>query len=293
MPTSTVHRRVKPPQPLTRSLELRRNRGRNRHGQNHAGDELDETELAARFHVSGTPIREALIQLASTGFVEMRPRRGAVVPELAPQRLVEMFELMAETRGQCAGGWRRGGCQRPTTSRLVQAHEACQALSSKHDPDGYYHENRGLSPRHLRSEPQLIPGGAGVGTCTDGSVRTAGCNCACRDRMATSTAGAQRTSSRRSWRGTARRLPRCCASTCWSARGSSPTSMASLGRLSATAGGTLPGQDKAPPDGERGNHRVHKSEVTGVLRNGRAGLEPQDPPDMERSSCHVSGLLTC
>ncbi len=40
------------------------------------GARLDETELAERFGVSRTPIREALLQLAMTGLVEIKPRRG-------------------------------------------------------------------------------------------------------------------------------------------------------------------------------------------------------------------------
>jgi DNA-binding GntR family transcriptional regulator len=44
------------------------------------GQHLDETELAARFGVSRTPIRETLIQLASMGLVVIRPRRGASSP---------------------------------------------------------------------------------------------------------------------------------------------------------------------------------------------------------------------
>ena len=69
------------------------------------------------------------------GFVEMRPRRGAVVPELAPRRLVETFELMAELEAMCG----RLAARRMSDADhgpLVQAHELCQALSRKHDPDG-------------------------------------------------------------------------------------------------------------------------------------------------------------
>jgi DNA-binding GntR family transcriptional regulator len=135
-----ARRRTKPP-PLTRSLELREKiEDEIATGRILPGSKLDETHLATRFHVSRTPIREALIQLASTGFVEMRPRRGAVVPELSPRRLVEMFELMAEIEAMC-GRLAARRMSEPDHRRLVQAHEACQALSSKHDPDGYYHGN--------------------------------------------------------------------------------------------------------------------------------------------------------
>ena len=56
------------------------------------GSPLDEVTLSERFDMSRTPIRETLIQLASMGLVVIRPRRGAIVAELGPQQLVEMFE---------------------------------------------------------------------------------------------------------------------------------------------------------------------------------------------------------
>jgi DNA-binding GntR family transcriptional regulator len=43
------------------------------------GERLDEQGLAARFGVSRTPIREALMQLAMVGLVTLQPRRGAFV----------------------------------------------------------------------------------------------------------------------------------------------------------------------------------------------------------------------
>src|SRR6202795_2251184 len=65
------------------------------------GMHLDETELAHRFGVSRTPLREALIQLSSVGIIALRPRRGAVVAEVTPQRLLEMFDVMAELEAMC------------------------------------------------------------------------------------------------------------------------------------------------------------------------------------------------
>jgi DNA-binding GntR family transcriptional regulator len=60
------------------------------------GSRLDENQLAARFGVSRTPIREALLQLAATGLVQAKPRRGAIVSAPEPHLLLAMFEAMAE-----------------------------------------------------------------------------------------------------------------------------------------------------------------------------------------------------
>ncbi len=43
------------------------------------GAPLDETDIARRFNVSRTPVREALRQLAASGLIDARAHRGAVV----------------------------------------------------------------------------------------------------------------------------------------------------------------------------------------------------------------------
>lgn len=104
------------------------------------GMHLDETELAHRFGVSRTPLREALIQLSSMGIIALRPRRGAVVAEVTPQRLLEMFEVMAELEAMCG----RLAARRMSASDhavLVQAHKACEAACLSADSDAYYHQN--------------------------------------------------------------------------------------------------------------------------------------------------------
>lgn len=55
--------------------------------------------LATRFGVSRTPVRETLMQLDAIGLIEIRPRRGAVVIDLGPHRIYEVFEVMAELEG--------------------------------------------------------------------------------------------------------------------------------------------------------------------------------------------------
>lgn len=63
---------------------------------------LDETEIARKFGVSRTPVREAIRQLEATGLAEARPRRGAVVAAVTKERLDEMFFLMLELEALCA-----------------------------------------------------------------------------------------------------------------------------------------------------------------------------------------------
>lgn len=104
------------------------------------GSRLDETQLAARFGVSRTPIREALLQLAMTGLVEIKARRGAIVSAPEPQALLAMFETMAEIEASCG---------RLAARRLIAADEAdlkaslaaCAGRARENDPEGYYHEN--------------------------------------------------------------------------------------------------------------------------------------------------------
>jgi DNA-binding GntR family transcriptional regulator len=66
------------------------------------GSRLDEQALADRFGVSRTPVREALRHLVSTGLVEMRAHRGAVVASMTQDRMVHMFEVMGELEAACA-----------------------------------------------------------------------------------------------------------------------------------------------------------------------------------------------
>jgi len=104
------------------------------------GSRLDEVELATRFGVSRTPIREALRLLLGEGLVETRPQRGAVVAQVTPQRLIEMFEVMAELEAMCA----RLAARRMSDAELAEveaAHEACRGSAAARDADAYFYAN--------------------------------------------------------------------------------------------------------------------------------------------------------
>lgn len=104
------------------------------------GARLDEEKLAGEFGVSRTPVREALLQLASSGLIDLRPRRGAIVAELSAFRLLEMFEVMAELEAMCA----RLAARRITVEEerlLRQCHASCREARDRNDPDEYYRRN--------------------------------------------------------------------------------------------------------------------------------------------------------
>jgi DNA-binding GntR family transcriptional regulator len=104
------------------------------------GSALDETDIARRFSVSRTPVREALRQLVASGLVEARAHRGAVVAQPSIDRLTGMFEAMAELEGLCAGL----AAERMTPAerhRLEAVHEELRVLSHAGNPDRFHEVN--------------------------------------------------------------------------------------------------------------------------------------------------------
>jgi DNA-binding GntR family transcriptional regulator len=57
------------------------------------GEWLPEVDLAARFKVSRSPIREALQALENEGTVTMEPYKGAIVKPLSPKEALDIAEL--------------------------------------------------------------------------------------------------------------------------------------------------------------------------------------------------------
>jgi DNA-binding GntR family transcriptional regulator len=110
-------------------------------GRLQPGQRLDESEIAKRFDVSRTPVREALRSLAASGLIEMRPRQGAVVATLTIPALVEMFEVMSELEGLCV----RLACRRitPEQRRAIKAaHQGCIESARDEDPERFYAANK-------------------------------------------------------------------------------------------------------------------------------------------------------
>lgn len=68
-----------------------------------AGAKIDQQALADEFSVSRMPVREALRQLDAEGFVTLLPHRGAVVSELSPSQVEEIYEMRSVLEALACG----------------------------------------------------------------------------------------------------------------------------------------------------------------------------------------------
>lgn len=85
------------------------------------GDRIREEQVAEDFGVSRVPVREALHLLEQQRFVELRPRRGAVVLATSQDRVHELMAIRCELEVMAArlAAERRGGDRADELSQLV------------------------------------------------------------------------------------------------------------------------------------------------------------------------------
>src|SRR4051794_33884055 len=142
---SRVDRAPALPGKITRAEELRLQLADDIvHGVLPPGAALDETEIAQRFSVSRTPVREALRQLAASGLVEARAHRGAVVARPSLQRLSGMFEAMGGAGSAVRGAGRgtdagRGAAGPSGDSRGIARAELCRHPERFHAFNEHFH----------------------------------------------------------------------------------------------------------------------------------------------------------
>jgi DNA-binding GntR family transcriptional regulator len=84
------------------------------------GSRLQHEELATRFGVSRTPIREALRQLQALNLVVVSPHRGATVRVPSRVELAEVYELRADIEGFAC----ELACERASEADLAELQRA-------------------------------------------------------------------------------------------------------------------------------------------------------------------------
>lgn len=72
---------------------------------------LDELSVSKNLKVSRTPAREAMIELASEGYLERIPRYGFIVKEVALEEAEEIYQII---------GWNEGLAASLAISRMTE-----------------------------------------------------------------------------------------------------------------------------------------------------------------------------
>lgn len=96
------------------------------------GTSLRQAEIAGRYGVSATPVREALRLLEAGGTVSYAPHRGATVRELSPERVQDVYLLRAEIEGLATAV----ACERMTDDDLAKIEAVHAELNAYRDEDG-------------------------------------------------------------------------------------------------------------------------------------------------------------
>jgi len=97
-----VRPRDGPPTPTLASIVQQKIINDIAHGLLPPGLRLEEVDLARRYHVSRTPVREALRQLSALGIVEMRHRQGVVVAARSMEHFHNLLEIVADLEASAA-----------------------------------------------------------------------------------------------------------------------------------------------------------------------------------------------
>ncbi len=87
------------------------------------GSRVSEPELADRFGISRTPIREAFRQLESEGYLKVIPRKGAVVSAFTQKDVEEFYAIKSILEGYAA----RLACKRLTQKEI----DRLQAINAR------------------------------------------------------------------------------------------------------------------------------------------------------------------
>ena len=104
------------------------------------GAVLDEMELARRFGVSRTPVREALRMLVASGLVDVRPHRSAVVARPDRAQVLGMFEALRELEALCAG-FAAKRMTKPEQAELMRIHRSLKPVVRGGDAQRYHEIN--------------------------------------------------------------------------------------------------------------------------------------------------------
>jgi DNA-binding GntR family transcriptional regulator len=113
------------------------------------GDDLNSVDLAKRFSVSRTPVREALFVLSREGLVDWSPRRRPRVSTLDIKDVREIYQLRAVLYAQVSYAIVEQATD-DDIAALWRAHKRLADVAARDDVDGYFWANVAFRDEELR-----------------------------------------------------------------------------------------------------------------------------------------------
>jgi len=95
-------------------------------GKYEAGQRMRVESLAEQFEVSATPVREALVELAGVGILDLQPNRGAVLRKFGPIEILELIQVRRILECEAV----RCACERFAPFELTQLEQEFALLNS-------------------------------------------------------------------------------------------------------------------------------------------------------------------
>lgn len=102
-------------------------------GELAAGSDHLETELAARFGMSRTPVREAALLLEAQGLVSVRPRRGVRILAVSAEDMAEIYDVLTELESHAAMRAAAAGHSDAELKEMADAIDAMDAALARGD----------------------------------------------------------------------------------------------------------------------------------------------------------------
>jgi DNA-binding GntR family transcriptional regulator len=113
------------------------------------GDDLNSVDLAKRFSVSRTPVREALFVLSREGLVDWSPRRRPRVSAVSLKEVRELYQLRAILYAQVSMAIAEHATAEDIES-LWRANQLLADAAARQDADAYFWANVAFRDEELR-----------------------------------------------------------------------------------------------------------------------------------------------
>jgi len=106
-------------------------------GEFKPGEKIPEGDLAETMGISRTPLREAFRKLENEGFIEIIPRKGAVVTGIDPGEVYDLYEIKSTLEG-LAARLASTRMKEKDIERLEKINEELKKMIDKNDLEAFY-----------------------------------------------------------------------------------------------------------------------------------------------------------